>query len=76
MSTDKKKNDKVRRVAAWVGIVLVLAMYVLTFVAALMSSPAANGLFMASLTMTIMIPGAIFVFLWLRDLGKRRKDEE
>ena len=75
MGTVNKKNDKVRRIVAWVGIILVLAMYVLTFVAALMSSPAANGLFMASLTMTIMIPGAIFVFLWLRDLGKKGKEE-
>ena len=74
MSKDNK-NDKVRRVVAWVGIIIVLAMYVLTFISALLSSPAANGMFLASLTLTIIIPAAIFVFLWLRDLGKRGKEE-
>lgn len=75
MSGGKKKNDKVRQIVAWIGIVIILGMYVLTFVSALMSSPAANGLFMASLTLTIIIPAAIFVFLWLRDVSRRGKEE-
>jgi len=74
MKTEKKSGtDPVRRILAWVGIILLLAMYVVTFVAAIFSSPSANGLFLASLTLTLVVPVAIYVFQWLRKVTKKEE---
>ena len=66
-----KERSRVRRILAWVGIVLLLVLYVVTFVAAMFSSPASNGLFLASLTLTFVIPAAIYVYQWIRRVIKK-----
>lgn len=74
MKTEKKSGtDPMRRILAWIGIILLLAMYVVTFVAAIFSSPSTNGLFLASLTMTFVIPAAIYVFQWIRKVTKKEE---
>ena len=47
---------KIKQVVAIVMCVLLVGMYVASFVAAIFAKPQAHGLFMASVGMTIMIP--------------------
>ena len=54
-----------KRIAAWVCIIALVAMYVITLAAAIMSKPGADTLFKASLAMTIFLPIACWVFIWL-----------
>ena len=53
-----------RRVAAVVGIVLLVAMYVVTLISALIGTPAAARLFRFSLGMTIAVPIFLWIFIW------------
>lgn len=71
---DGKKRTPLQRILAIAGIVLLVALYVVTFVAALTSSPSSNGLFLASLTLTFVIPAAIYITMWIMRVWKR--DEE
>ena len=52
---------KFRRAAAAAGVILILLMYILTFVFAMMKSEAAQALFRGALGCTILVP----VFLYL-----------
>lgn len=58
--------SKVKRIAAILCGILIVSMYVISFVAAITASEYANGLFLASIFCTIVIPimiyGAIEVY--------------
>lgn len=56
---------KVRQICAWVGIVLLVGMYVTTLVASLLKTEYANGLFWASVYCTIVVPVLLYVFFWI-----------
>ena len=73
MSTNEKPNAgasgqkapwTVKRIAAVAGIVLLVAMYVVTFVSALIGTPGAGKLFRFSLGMTIAVPIFLWIFIW------------
>ena len=53
---------KIKQVVAIVMCVLLVGMYVASFVAAIFAKPQAHGLFMASVGMTIMIPLPLYAY--------------
>jgi hypothetical protein len=64
--TEKKKYPwTAKRIAAWICIIVLVAMYVVTLVAAIMSKPGADTLFKSSLALTIFLPIVCWVFIWL-----------
>jgi Na+/melibiose symporter-like transporter len=69
---------KVKRVLAIAGVVILAALYVITFVAAIFAAPEAKDFFMASIVATIMIPILIYVYLVVYRLvtGSRDKPEK
>lgn len=56
----KSSYTKPQRIAAVVCVALLLAMYLITLIAALMTSPQTSALFKMSLGSTFVIP----IFLW------------
>ena len=68
MSTENKMEQKApwtaKRVAAIIGIVLLVALYVITFISALLGSEGAGRLFRFSLGMTIAVPIFLWIFIW------------
>ena len=68
MSTENKMEQKApwtaKRVAAIMGIVLLVALYVITFVSAFLGSEGAGRLFRFSLGMTIAVPIFLWIFIW------------
>ena len=64
--TEKKKYPwTAKRISAWICIIVLVAMYVVTLVAAIMSKPGADTLFKSSLALTIFLPIVCWVFIWL-----------
>ena len=60
------------RVFAWIVIVLLVAMYVITLIAAISGSGTTSALFMMSLGSTVVLPGALWLHirLWKHATGK------
>lgn len=54
-------SDKFRRIGAWIGIIALLGIYVLTLVSAILQKESTGGLFIASLFCTFVIPVWVFV---------------
>ena len=54
--------DKLRRIFAAAGAVVLLGMYLLTFISAILATPATHALFLGSLSATIIIP--IFLYAY------------
>lgn len=56
-------NRKIRQVLAILGIMILIGLYVMTFIFALLSSPNAANWFKASLYATIIIPTLLYAYL-------------
>ena len=71
---------KAKRIAALLGVILLLAMYGSTLVFALMDSPSAKGLLMGSIYCTIAVPILLYamtlVTRHLKDTNKKLQEEE
>ena len=59
-----------KRIAAIIGIVLLVGLYLLTFISALIGTEASGRLFRFSLGMTIAVPIFLWIFAWC--IGKFR----
>jgi energy-coupling factor transporter transmembrane protein EcfT len=55
--------DKVKRIAAIIGVVLIASMYVISLISAFFATEKAPGLFLASVFSTIVIPIMIYLFI-------------
>ncbi len=67
-------KSKTKRILSMLGIILLLGLYVFSLVAAIMAKPYADGLFLASLFATFIIPVFIYVFLLMsRTFGKGKE---
>lgn len=60
-----------KRIIAWIGIGLIVMMYLITAVSAVFARPETNQLFMASIVMTIMVPIVIWAFLKMYEVAHR-----
>ncbi|MBP3568078.1 MAG: DUF3918 family protein [Lachnospiraceae bacterium] len=60
-----------KRIAAWIGIGLIVVMYGLTIVAAVTARPETMGLFMASIVVTILVPILLWLFLKMYEMAHK-----
>lgn len=58
-------KKKTKQIAAWICIVLLVLLYVATFVMAFMDFPGAGALFRACLGATIGLPVLLWIYIWL-----------
>lgn len=56
---------KVKRIASIVGIVFILSMYLVSFLAAIFSPKGAPGLFLASIFSTVVVPILMYLFIMI-----------
>ena len=67
--------NKIRRILAIIGIVLLAGLYIATIFAAFTASENSFGLFMASIAATIIIPVLIWLFTLFYKLSHKKDDE-
>ena len=68
--------NRLKRILALAGALLLACMYIATLVFALIDSPAASGFFRASVAATILVPVLLYGYiLAARLLGSRRADD-
>ena len=70
-----KKKITFKQIVAIIGLLLVVGMYVASFVFALLAKPGAEGMFMASLVATVIIPIVLYIFIALDKLARRNVPE-
>lgn len=58
-------NKKPKQIAAWVCIILLLLLYIVTFIAAIFDSSESGVLFRTCLMATIILPILLWIYIWL-----------
>lgn len=71
---NKQKKSSVR-IAAWIGIILLAALYVATLIVAIVDFPNADRLFQALLVADIGVPILLWIYMWMFKQVKERKAE-
>ena len=64
-----------KRIAALTALVLVVAMYIVTFVMALLATPETKNMFVASIAATVFIPIIAWIFIRLYALAHKDDDK-
>ena len=70
-----KKKVTFKQVFAGIGLLLLVGMYVASFVFACLAKPGAEGMFMASLVATVVIPIVLYIFIALDKVARRNAPE-
>lgn len=72
---EKVGNDMkhIKRIIAWIGIILLVALYVSTLVLALSNHPNAMDMFMTAVIMTIVVPVIIWFYTFVYERYQQRK---
>ncbi|HAK58182.1 MAG TPA: hypothetical protein DCP06_04310 [Lachnospiraceae bacterium] len=68
-------RPKSQRVLAWIVIVLLLSMYVITLVSALSGAGTTSSLFMMSLGSTVVLPGLLWLYIRFWKFSSKRDRE-
>lgn len=66
---------KMKQILAWAGIILLLGLYVITFILGVTGSEATQGLLMASIACTVIIPCLIYGMMLIAKVLKREDPE-
>lgn len=65
-----------KRVLAWIGIVVLLFCYLMTFISAFFTNSSSHGWFTASVAATIIVPCFMYAYFVLaKTLGNRKQEE-
>lgn len=71
---NSKMNPKLKRILAWIGIILLVSMYVMTLVFALLGKEYAKQMVLASVSMTIIVPVLIYAMQLAFSIVSGKKD--
>ena len=70
-----KKKVTFKQIFAAIGLLLLLGMYVVSIVFACLAKPGAEGMFMASVVATVIIPIVLYIFIALDKWVKQNAPE-
>ena len=59
-----KNKLTVKQIAAWIGIIVLVAMYVVLLIEAILGKPGTQNVFFACVAATIAVPIVLWIFLW------------
>jgi len=59
-----KNKLTVKQIAAWIGIIVLVAMYVVLLIEAILGKPGTQNVFFACVGATIAVPIILWIFLW------------
>lgn len=58
-------NQKMKRIFAWIGIILLALLYLVTFILGVAGNESTTGWFMASLACSVVVPCLMYLVPWL-----------
>ncbi|MBO5210232.1 MAG: hypothetical protein J6B68_12970 [Lachnospiraceae bacterium] len=72
---EQKKKRTPKQIAALLCVILLVCLYLITFIVACLDFPGSDKLFSACLYATIGLPILCWIFIWFSGILKDRKEE-
>ena len=67
---------KLKSISALIAVVLLVSLYIVTFIAAFFNSPTSSRLFTACLISTFIIPVLLYAYMLVYRILKKRREEQ
>ena len=67
---------RIRQILALVGVAALLGMYIITLILGITASPATQGMLMASLMCTILIPIILYAMMLVARVLENKEEQE
>lgn len=74
-SAEKRKITS-RQIVAWIGIFLLIALYIVTLLAAIFDHSASGSLFASCLYATVAVPILVWIYSWIYQKVKEQKEDQ
>ena len=58
-----KRIKRMKQIVAWIGIIFLVSLYLITFILGVFGSPRTQGLFMGCLVCTVVVPVLIYAMM-------------
>ena len=71
-----KRMKKIKQVLALAGVALLVGMYIVTLIMGITASPATQGMLMASLACTIIIPIILYAMMLVARVLENKEEKE
>ena len=68
--------EKVKRILAWIGVLVLVGLYLTTFIASIFQSEFSSNLFIASLYCTVIVPIMLYVYMLVYKVLKKKNSED
>lgn len=68
--------EKVKRILAWIGILVLVGLYLTTFIASIIQSEFSANLFMASLYCTFIVPIMMYSYMLVYKVVKKKNPKD
>lgn len=68
--------EKLKRILAWTGIILLVGMYVITLILAIVDSSTTGVMFKASFACSFLIPVMLYAYMLVYKWTKDRNDSD
>lgn len=68
--------NKVKRILALVGAILLVSLYLITFISALTASEHSQAFFQASMFSTIIIPILLYAYMLIYRITRKKDDDK
>ena len=75
MEKENKIRPKGQRILAIIGVVCLVALYIVTLISAIFTTPGTKGLFMACVYSTVAIPIMIYGYMLVYRILKKKNSE-
>ncbi len=72
-NTPNKKKTTAKQIVAMLGIIILVAMYLLTLIFAIIAPDTSRQFFTASLIATFCVPVLIWIFVWMYGVLTQKK---
>lgn len=67
---------KSKRIMAMIGVIILVGLYFMTLIFSLMENELAQGLFMASLAATFVVPVIIYACMYFYKISNKPQDDQ
>lgn len=71
----EKRTKTPKQIAAFVCVIILLCMYLITFIVACLDFPNSDRLFAACLLTTVGLPILLWIYIQLYTITKKKKEE-
>lgn len=68
--------NKIKRILALIGVLILVGIYIVTFISAIFTTPATDALWKASIYCTVAVPVLLYAYMLIYKILKKHREDQ